>query len=82
MYGTLNDPDRFFTDTTSLQPDPVYMTLREAIAQGPIGRFFAWLDARAEARDERQMRQSSTSTPVRFSPRRETPAADHDDLAA
>jgi hypothetical protein len=80
MYTTSSDPDRFFTESTSLQPDPVYMTLREAIAQGPIGRLFAWLDARAEAREERELRE--TSTPVRFSPRHETRATDRDDLAA
>ena len=56
------------------------VTLREAIAQGPIGRLFAWLDARAEAREERELRE--TSTPVRFSPRHETRATDRDDLAA
>ena len=82
MYSSSNDPDRFFPESTSMQPDPLYMTLREGIARGPIGRFFAWLDARAEAREEREMRPTSTSTPVRFSPHRETAAPDRDDLAA
>ncbi len=82
VFNTTTDPDHFFTESTALQPDPLYMGLREAIADGPIGRFFAWLDARAEVREERERRQTTITQPVQFSPRRGSTATDRDDLAA
>ncbi|HYI25399.1 MAG TPA: hypothetical protein VD767_08330 [Thermomicrobiales bacterium] len=82
MYTPTTDPDRFFSESNSLQPDPIYMGLREAIAAGPIGRFLAWLDARAEAREERARIRTTTSAPVRLSPRQDSKATDRDDLAA
>jgi len=82
MYTPTTDPDRFISESNSLQPDPIYMGLREAIAAGPIGRFLAWLDARAEAREERARIQTTTPAPVRLSPRQDSKATDRDDLAA
>lgn len=47
------DPDRFLDESSALQPDPMFMVLRSAVISGPIGRLMRWVDARAEAREER-----------------------------
>ena len=80
MYGP--DPDNFYPERRALQPDPFYMGLRAAIAHSPIGRFLGWIDARAHAREPREIDHTPTIEPAQFSPRHDSAATDRDDLAA
>lgn len=51
------DPDGFLGVDPALQPDPLYMGLRQWVAHGPIGRLAAWFERRAEAREDRAANQ-------------------------
>ncbi len=47
------DPDVFFGESQTLQPDPVFMGLRRFVSGGPIGAVMHWIDQRIEAREDR-----------------------------
>jgi hypothetical protein len=53
------DPDGFFT-IDSLQPDPIYLSLRNAVTTGPIGRLFAWIEVWRAAREEQRLAGEQT----------------------
>lgn len=61
-----HDPDRFIDESSALQPDPVFMGLRNAVASSPVGRLMQWLDRMVEAREDRvaASRACDVSVPV------------------
>lgn len=47
------DPDNFFTESSALQPDPVFMGLRALIEHSPLGALMQWIDRKRDERDDR-----------------------------
>jgi len=48
-----HDPDRFLDESSALQPNPVFMGLRQVLFSSPIGRLMRWIDRKAEEREDR-----------------------------
>lgn len=75
------DPDNFFEESLSLQPDPVFMGVRRLITSGPIGALVHWIDQRIEAREDRihHPRIEGAVSTIAFTERTRLPEAVVDD---